>query len=65
MKNKEVSKNGVSKPSIELEDFYSYLDPKVVEKIKKTPTDSKERISNNVRQYEYDVEGAIKILKSL
>lgn len=65
MENKEVSKSGMSKPSIELEDFYSYLDPKVVEKIKKTPIDSKERISNNIQQYEYDVEGAINILKSL
>lgn len=65
MENKEVSQNGMTKPSIELDDFFSYLDPKVVEKIKMTPNDSKERISNDIKQYEYDVEGAINILKSL
>ena len=65
MENKEVSKSNMTKPTIELDDFFSYLDPKVVEKIKMTPSDSKERISNDIQQYEYDVEGAINILKSL
>ena len=65
MENKNISQDRMTKPSIELDDFFSYLDPKVVEKIKETPSDSKERISNDIRQYEYDLDGAINILKSI
>lgn len=60
-----LSKSGITKPSIELDDFYAYLDPKVVAKIKETSEADKARISNNVQQYEYDIDGAKNILESL
>ena len=65
MEHKNDSINRMTKPSIELDDFFSYLDPKVVEKIKQTPIDSKTRISNDIHQYEYDIDGAKNILDSL
>ena len=60
-----LAKNGVSKPTIELNDFFEYLDSKVVEKIKQTPKEDIERISNDVSQYEYEMDGISNILKSL
>ena len=64
-KNTNLSKSGVTKPSIELDDFYSLLDKKVVDKIKSTPKESVERISNDVNNYEYEINGAKNILDSL
>lgn len=61
----DVAKSGITKPSFELEDFYSLLDPKVVEKIKQTSKENRERIMNDVKQYEYDLEGAKNILDLL
>ena len=58
-------KNGVTKPNIELEDFYSLLDPKVVEKIKQTSKEHRERIMNDAKQYECDIDGARRILDLL
>ena len=60
-----LSKSGVSKPSIELTDFYEYLDPKVVERIKQTSEEDKARIVSDVEQYEYDMNGAQNILDYL
>ena len=60
-----LSKSGITKPSIELDDFFAYLDPKVVEKIKQTSESDKARIVSDIEQYEYDIEGAQNILKSL
>ena len=61
----DIAKNGMTKPNIELEDFYSLLDPKVVEKIKQTSQEHKDRISNDIKQYEYDIDGAKKIIDFL
>jgi len=63
--NQSIAKNGVTKPVIELDDFFAYLDPKVVEKIMQTPEESRARIVKDVHQYEYDVNGAQNILDSL
>lgn len=60
-----MSKNGVTKPTIELEDFFSLLDPKVVEKIKQTSKENRQRIMNDVKQFESDLAGAQKIIDSL
>ena len=60
-----LAKSGVSKPTIELNDFFEYLDSKVVEKIKQTSKEDIERISNDVNQYEYELNGVSNILKSL
>lgn len=60
-----IAKSGVTKPSIELEDFFQYLDSKVVEKIKNTTITEKERIESNINQYEYDLNGAKNILDYL
>lgn len=40
----------VSKPSIELKDFYEFLDPKVVEKIKATSEESRQRIVSDIEE---------------
>lgn len=63
--NTNLSKNGITKPSIELDDFFAYLDPKVVDKIKQTSKEDRERISKDVQQYEYELDGAKNILDSL
>lgn len=60
-----LAKSGMSKPNIELNDFFEYLDSKVVEKIKQTSKEDIERISNDVNQYEYELNGVSNILKSL
>lgn len=60
-----LKKNGITKPSIELDDFFAYLDPKVVEKIKQTSEEDRARIVDGVRQYEYELDGAENIIKSL
>lgn len=57
--------NGMTKPTIELDDFFAYLDPKVVEKIKQTSEADRERISNDIHNYEYELDGAKSILDSL
>jgi hypothetical protein len=64
-KDVSVSKNGMTKPTIELDDFFAYLDPKVVEKIMQTPEASRARIVKDVNQYEYEINGAENILNSL
>ena len=61
----DIAKNGMTKPTIELEDFYSLLDPKVVEKIKQTSKEHRERIMNDAKQYECDIDGARRILDLL
>ena len=62
----KVSGNsGMTKPTIELDDFFAYLDPKVVEKIMQTPEESRSRIVKDVHQYEFDMNGAQNILDSL
>ena len=60
-----LSKNGITRPSIELDDFYSLLDRKVVDKIKSTPKESLKRIADDVSNYEYNIDGAKNILDSL
>lgn len=60
-----IAKSGVTKPTIELDDFFAYLDPKVVEKIMQTPEESRSRIVRDVHQYEFDIDGAKNILDSL
>lgn len=40
--------SGVSKPNIELKDFYEFLDSKVVEKIKATSEESRSRIIGDI-----------------
>ena len=47
MENK-FNRSGVSKPNIELKDFFEFLDPKVVEKIKATSEESRNRISSDM-----------------
>ena len=64
-KKELISKKGVTKPTIELDDFFAYLDPKVVEKIMQTPEESRSRIVKDMNQYEFDMNGAINILNSL
>ena len=44
--NTNLSKSGITKPSIELDDFFAYLDPKVVEKIKQTSEIRSRKIKN-------------------
>lgn len=61
----KLSKKGITVPSIELNDFFEFLDPKVVEKIKQTPKNELNRITNDVNQYEYDFNGAKNILNYL
>lgn len=63
--NTNLSKSGITKPSIELDDFFAYLDPKVVEKIKQTSEEEKTRISNDINNYEYELNGVKNILDSL
>lgn len=48
--------SGVSKPKIELKDFYEFLDPKVVEKIKQTPKNSVKRIADDVKEFQSHLE---------
>lgn len=60
-----VSKTGMTKPTIELEDFFSLLDPKVVEKIKQTSKENRQRIMDDVKQFESDLDGAKKIIDRL
>jgi undecaprenyl pyrophosphate synthase len=51
MENKFNNKN-VSKPNIELHDFYEILDPKVVEKIKSTSEESRSRIIADINEFQ-------------
>ena len=60
-----IAKKNVTKPTIELDDFFEFLDPKVVEKIMKTPEESRSRIVRDISSYEYDINGAKNILNSL
>ena len=64
-KLQQIGKDGITKPTIELDDFFAYLDPKVVEKILQTPENSRARIVKDVQQYEYDVNGAKNIFDAL
>ena len=57
--------SNVTRPVIELDDFYDLLDPKVVEKIKQTSLEERKRITESVSEYEYDIAGAKEILKSI
>ncbi len=61
----EASKVDSGTTPVKLEDFFSLLDAKTVKKIKETPSDSLDRINNDVVQMEYDAEGAKSILNSL
>ncbi|GEM_PF-4577272 len=63
--NRRPEQNGMTRPNIELDDFYSLLDPKVVEKIKATSKESLDRIANDVNHIQYDIEGAQNIMKLL
>lgn len=49
MENKFNNSN-VSRPNIELKDFYEFLDPKVVEKIKATSEESRSRIVSDIEE---------------
>lgn len=60
-----IAKSGVTRPTIELDDFFAYLDPKVVEKIMQTSEESRSRIVKDMCQYEYDMNGARNIIDSL
>ncbi|MBR3889649.1 hypothetical protein IKJ53_03950 [bacterium] len=51
MENKFNNKN-VSKPNIELHDFFEFLDPKVVEKIKATSEESRSRIMSDINEFQ-------------
>jgi len=61
----EASKVESGVKPVQIEDFFSFLDDKTVKKIKETPSDSLDRINNDVTQMEYDAEGAKSILNSL
>ena len=61
--NRKSNENGMTRPSIELDDFYSLLDPKVVEKIKATTKESISRISDDVKNLEYEIQGAKNIIE--
>ena len=63
--DRKITENGMTRPSIELDDFYSLLDPKVVEKIKSTSQESISRISDDVKNLEYEIQGAQNILDLL
>ena len=62
---KSIAKSNMTKPTIELDDFFEFLDPKVVEKIMQTSAESRSRIVQDVQSYEYDINGAQNILNSL
>ena len=64
-KNTRFTNSSMTRPTIELDDFFAYLDPKVVEKIKQTSEEDRQRILHDVQQYEYDIAGAKKIIESL
>lgn len=51
--------------SVQLNDFFEFLDAKTVEKIKATPQETLDRISKDVINMESDIEGAKAILNSL
>ena len=51
--------------SIELDDFFEFLDSKTVQKILETSADSKARITRDVAKMEYETDGAQAILNSL
>jgi hypothetical protein len=52
MENEFNFKNSnVSKPKIELDDFFEFLDPKVVQKIKETSEESRSRILNDINEF--------------
>lgn len=61
----KIAGKGVTNPSVELDDFFEYLDPKVVEKIVQMPEKTRARIVKDVQQYEYDINGAENIFNSL
>ncbi len=63
--DRKIENNGMTRPLIELDDFYSLLDPKVVEKIKSTSKESISRITEDVNSIEYDIQGAKKIIDLL
>jgi len=63
--DRKIKDNGMTRPSIELDDFFALLDPKVVEKIKTTSEESISRITNDVNNIEYDIEGAKNIIQFL
>lgn len=49
--NYNFDNKAMSKPQIELSDFFEFLDPKVVEKIKSTSQESLSRITNDVNEF--------------
>ena len=51
--------------SVELDDFFQFLDTKTVKKILDTSEESKSRIVKDIEQIEYDAEGARAILNSI
>ena len=61
----KIANKNVTKPTIELDDFFEFLDPKVVEKIMQTSEESRSRIVKDIHSYEYDINGAQNILNSL
>lgn len=50
---------------VELNDFYRFLDEKTILKIKQTTAESIERISKDVAQIEYEIDGAQAIIEML
>ena len=50
---------------VELNDFYRFLDEKTILKIKQTTAESIERISKDVEQIEYEIDGAQAIMEML
>ena len=50
---------------VELNDFYRFLDEKTILKIKQTTAESIERISKDVAQIEYEIDGAQAIMEML
>lgn len=48
--NDKFKHSAVSKPEIELKDFFEFLDPKVVQKIQSTSEESRTRISNDIEE---------------
>lgn len=60
-----IENKNMTKPTIELDDFFEFLDPKVVAKIMQTSDESRSRIVKDIHSYEYDINGAKNILDSL
>lgn len=63
-KNNLVTESSGVKP-VELDDFFEFLDSKTIQKIKDTPVEARDRITQEVAQMEYETDGARAILNSI